>query len=120
FLGAGAVLYRTHERDLDHMGGLIHRMPVTALMFLVGCVAISALPPFNGFVSEWLTFQTALQAPVLHNGVLRALIPIAAALLALTGARAGSPTRARSPRACSREWGSWRPSACCSACFRLR
>ena len=73
FLGAGAVLYRTHERDLEHMGGLIHRMPVTALMFLVGCVAISALPPFNGFVSEWLTFQTALQAPVLGNGVLRAM-----------------------------------------------
>ena len=49
FLGAGAVLYRTHARDLDHMGGLIHRMPVTAFLFLVGCVAISALPPFNGF-----------------------------------------------------------------------
>lgn len=90
FLGAGAVLYRTHERDLDHMGGLIHRMPVTALMFLVGCVAISALPPFNGFVSEWLTFQTALQAPALQNGVLRAMLPIAAALLALTGALAAA------------------------------
>ncbi len=90
FLGAGAVLYRTHERDLDNMGGLIHRMPVTALFFLVGCVAISALPPFNGFVSEWLTFQTALQAPVLDNGVLRAAIPIAAALLALTGALAAA------------------------------
>ena len=90
FLGAGAVLYRTHERDLEHMGGLIHRMPVTALMFLVGCVAISALPPFNGFVSEWLTFQTALQAPVLKNGVLRAIIPIAAALLALAAALAAA------------------------------
>lgn len=90
FLGAGAVLYRTHERDLDNMGGLIHRMPVTALLFLVGCVAISALPPFNGFVSEWLTFQTALQAPHLANGVLRAGIPIAAALLALTGALAAA------------------------------
>jgi hydrogenase-4 component B len=90
FLGAGAVLHRTHERDLEHMGGLIHRMPVTALMFLVGCVAISALPPFNGFVSEWLTFQTALQAPVLKNGVLRAIIPIAAALLALAAALAAA------------------------------
>lgn len=90
FLGAGAVLYRTHERDLEHMGGLIHRMPVTALMFLIGCVAISALPPFNGFVSEWLTFQTALQAPVLENGVLRATVPIMAALLALTGALAAA------------------------------
>ena len=90
FLGAGAVLYRTHERDLEHMGGLIHRMPVTALMFLVGCVAISALPPFNGFVSEWLTFQTALQAPALKSGVLRAFIPIAAALLALAAALAAA------------------------------
>jgi len=90
FLGAGAVLYRTHERDLDHMGGLIHRMPVTAFLFLVGSVAISALPPFNGFVSEWLTFQTALQAPALENGLLRTMIPIAAALLALTGALAAA------------------------------
>ncbi len=90
FLGAGAVLYRTHERDLERMGGLIQRMPVTAFMFLVGSVAISALPPFNGFVSEWLTFQTALQAPALENGVLRMLIPIAAALLALTGALAAA------------------------------
>jgi len=90
FLGAGAVLYRTHERDLDHMGGLIHRMPWTAGFFLVGCVAISALPPFNGFVSEWLTLQTALQAPQLENGVLRALIPVTAALLALAAALAAA------------------------------
>jgi len=90
FLGAGAVLYRAHERDLDRMGGLIRRMPVTAALFLIGCVAISALPPFNGFVSEWLTFQTALRGPVLENGLLRALIPISAALLALTGALAAA------------------------------
>jgi hydrogenase-4 component B len=90
FLGAGAVLYRTHERDLEHLGGLIHRMPVTALLFLVGCISISALPPFNGFVSEWLTFQAALQTPQLENGVLRAILPIAAALLALTGALAAA------------------------------
>ncbi len=90
FLGAGAVLYRTHERDLERMGGLIQRMPVTAFMFLVGSVAISALPPFNGFVSEWLTFQTALQVPALDNGVLRMIMPIAAALLALTGALAAA------------------------------
>ena len=90
FLGAGAIQYRTHERDLEHMGGLIHRMPVTAVLFLVGCVSISALPPFNGFVSEWLTFQTALQTPKLENGVLRAILPITAALLALTGALAAA------------------------------
>ena len=90
FLGAGAVLYRTHERDLDRLGGLVHRMPVTAVLFLVGCISISALPPFNGFVSEWLTFQAALQTPRLENGVLRAILPIAAALLALTGALAAA------------------------------
>jgi len=90
FLGAGAVLYRTHERDLDNLGGLIRRMPWTAGLFLVGCVAISALPPFNGFVSEWLTFQTALQAPQLANGVLRAVIPVTAASLALAAALAAA------------------------------
>ncbi|MHB8744133.1 MAG: hydrogenase 4 subunit B [Sulfuricaulis sp.] len=90
FLGAGAVLYRTHERDIDHLGGLIHRMPLTAAFFLVGCVAISALPPFNGFVSEWLTLQSALQAPQLENGILRALIPVTAALLALATALAAA------------------------------
>ncbi len=90
FLGAGAVMYRTHERDLERMGGLIHRMPVTAVLFLVGCISISALPPFNGFVSEWLTFQAALQTPKLESGVLRAILPIAAALLALTGALAAA------------------------------
>ncbi len=90
FLGAGAVLHRTHERDLERLGGLIGRMPFTALFFLVGCVAISALPPFNGFVSEWLTFQAALQAPALANGVLRAVIPLTAAVLALAAALAAA------------------------------
>jgi len=56
FSGAGALLQHVHERNLEHMGGLIRRMPWTALFFLVGCLGISALPPLNGFVSEWLTF----------------------------------------------------------------
>ncbi|VAX12190.1 Hydrogenase-4 component B [hydrothermal vent metagenome] len=86
FLGAGAILHAAHERDLERMGGLLRRMPWTGLFFLAACISISALPPFNGFVSEWLTLQTALQAWVLEGGVLRSLIPIAAAVLALTGA----------------------------------
>ena len=90
FLGAGAVLHRTHQRDLDQLGGLIRRMPWTAGFFLVGCVSISGLPPFNGFVSEWLTFQAALQAPQLANGVLRAVIPVTAASLALAAALAAA------------------------------
>ncbi|MHB8550532.1 MAG: proton-conducting transporter transmembrane domain-containing protein, partial [Acidiferrobacterales bacterium] len=90
FLGAGAVLYRTHERDLDRLGGLIRRMPATAFFVLIGCLSIAALPPFNGFVSEWLTLQAALQVPVLSSGVLRSIIPVAAALLALTTALAAA------------------------------
>jgi formate hydrogenlyase subunit 3/multisubunit Na+/H+ antiporter MnhD subunit len=90
FLGAGAVIQRSHEKDLERMGGLIHRMPWTGGFFLIGCISISALPPFNGFVSEWLTFQTALQVDSLQSGVLRAIIPIAAVVLALTGALAAA------------------------------
>jgi len=86
FLSAGAVLHTTHERDLEQMGGLVHRLPYTAFFFLIGCLSIAALPPFNGFVSEWLIFQAGLQAPVLESGVLRALVPVSAALLALTSA----------------------------------
>lgn len=86
FLGAGAILHSTHERDLEQMGGLLRRMPWTGLFFLVGCLSIAALPLFNGFVSEWLTFQSALQAWRLESGVMRSLVPIAAATLALTAA----------------------------------
>ena len=86
FLGAGSILHATGLRNLNHMGGLIRKMPGTAFYFLVGALAISALPPLNGFVSEWLIFQTALQAPVLHNGVVRSLLPLFAATLALAGA----------------------------------
>ena len=90
FLGAGAVLQQSRQHDMEHMGGLIKKMPVTAVCFLVGCISISALPPFNGFVSEWLTFQAALQGPLLKSGILGAMIPIAAAMLALTGALAAA------------------------------
>lgn len=90
FLGAGAVLQQSGEHDLEKMGGLIKRMPVTAFCFLIGCISISALPPFNGFVSEWLTFQAALQGIVLDGHILTAVITISAALLALTGALAAA------------------------------
>lgn len=90
FLGAGAIAHASHEHDLNNMGGLIKRMPQTAVFFLIGCLAIAGLPPLNGFVSEWLTFQAALQAPVLKSGVLRALIPVTAAMLALSAALAAA------------------------------
>lgn len=90
FLGAGILQHQTHELNIDMMGGLIKKMPQTSLLFLVGCMSISSLPLFNGFVSEWLAFQTALQVDVLDNGVLRSLIPVAAAALALTSALAAA------------------------------
>jgi len=90
FMGAGAVLHSTGTRDMESMGGLIHRMPWTAALFLVACMSISALPPFNGFVSEWLTFQTALMAPQLGGALLTAIVPFSAAMLALAGALAAT------------------------------
>jgi formate hydrogenlyase subunit 3/multisubunit Na+/H+ antiporter MnhD subunit len=90
FMGAGAVLHATGERNMEDMGGLIHRMPWTAALFLVGCVSISALPPFNGFVSEWLTYQAFLLSPSLPVPLMKLLIPMGAALLALTGALAAA------------------------------
>lgn len=90
FMGAGAVLHSTGQRNMEEMGGLIHKMPWTAALFLIGCVSISALPPFNGFVSEWLTFQAFLLSPSLPNQLMKLLIPMGAALLALTGALAAA------------------------------
>lgn len=88
FMGAGAVLHSAHERNMEAMGGLIHKLKWTAPLFLVGCLSISGLPPFNGFVSEWLTFQSFLLSPALPNPLLNLLIPLGAALVALTGALA--------------------------------
>jgi hydrogenase-4 component B len=90
FFGSGAVLGATGERDMERLGGLIHRMPETALVFLVGCVAISALPPLNGFVSEWLTFQAILLSPELPSWGLKFLVPAVGALLALSAALAAA------------------------------
>jgi hydrogenase-4 component B len=90
FLGAGAVLHATHTRNMEEMGGLIKRMPKTALFFLVGAVAISALPPLNGFVSEWLTYQSLLQGFGTTPSLVRLMFPLAGAMLALTGALAAA------------------------------
>ena len=90
FFVAGAVLQATGERDIDKMGGLMHRMPVTGILFLLGSVAISALPPLNGFVSEWLTLQALFLSPELPQWGLKILIPAAGCLLALAAALAAA------------------------------
>ncbi len=90
FLGAGAVLHATHTRNMEEMGGLAKRMPQTALFFLVGAVAISALPPLNGFVSEWLTYQSLLQGFGTTPSLVRLMFPVSGAMLALTSALAAA------------------------------
>ena len=90
FFGSGAVLTATGQRDMEQLGGLIHRMPLTAFAFLIGSAAISALPPFNGFVSEWLTFQAILLSPELPQWLLKFLVPAIGALLALSAALAAA------------------------------
>jgi hydrogenase-4 component B len=90
FFGAGAVLNATGERNIEKLGGLIHRMPVTAFAFLAGALAISALPPLNGFVSEWLTFQAILIGPDVPQWSLKIMVPAVGALLALAAALAAA------------------------------
>ncbi|MEW5964584.1 MAG: hydrogenase 4 subunit B [Pseudomonadota bacterium] len=90
FFGAGAVLHATRERDIERMGGLIHRMPQTSVVVLAGALAISALPPFNGFVSEWLMFQAVLASPSLPQWGLKLLVPGAGAMMALAAALAAA------------------------------
>ncbi len=90
FLGAGGVLHATHTRNMEEMGGLIRRMPSTALYFLIGAIAISGLPPLNGFVSEWFTYQALLAGFGATPALTRVAFPIAGALLALTAALAAA------------------------------
>jgi hydrogenase-4 component B len=91
FLGAGGVVTATGTRQIEQLGGLLRRMPWTGLCFLVGAMAISGLPPLNGFASEWLTFQALLfgfrgsAEPLVHL-----LFPVGGALLALTTALAAA------------------------------
>jgi len=90
FFGAGAVLHGAGLRDMGRLGGLIQRMPWTHFAMLTGCVAISALPPLNGFVSEWMTFQAILLRPELPQWGLKLMIPVDGGLLALTAALAAA------------------------------
>lgn len=90
FLGAGAVLHGTGTRSLDRLGGLIHRLRWTAPLVLIGCLAISAVPPLNGFASEWLVFQSVLDATGLGHWEMKFATPVVGALLALAAALAAA------------------------------
>jgi hydrogenase-4 component B len=88
FLGAGSVDEQAGTRDLDRLGGLMRVMPWTGGAFLVGALAISAVPPFNGFVSEWLMLQTLLRGVEIPSTALRLVFALCGAVLALTAALA--------------------------------
>jgi hydrogenase-4 component B len=84
FIGTGAVEAGAGTRDLDRLGGLARRMPWTSALFLVGVMGISALPPLNGFVSEWLTLQTLLRSALLSSTAIKVVFAVSGAFLALT------------------------------------
>ena len=88
FLGTGAVLHSTGERNLGRLGGLIHRMPWVAWLTLVGALAMAGLPPLNGFVSEWLLLQAFLFSNEVPVAFINMLLPLGAALIALAAALA--------------------------------
>jgi len=90
FFGAGAVLGATGARDLGRLGGLLNLMPATGLFMLVGAMAISALPPLNGFVSEWLVLQAVLLGAQFPQWTLKLLAPTVGATIALTAALAAA------------------------------
>ncbi|MCX5694769.1 MAG: proton-conducting transporter membrane subunit [Candidatus Omnitrophica bacterium] len=90
FLGAGSVYKATGTRDIEKLGGLIKRMPQSAVYFLIGSMAISALPPLNGFVSEWLTLQAFFLSAFNSAGGTRLFLGICASLFALTSGLAAA------------------------------
>jgi formate hydrogenlyase subunit 3/multisubunit Na+/H+ antiporter MnhD subunit len=89
FVGTGAVLHATGQRNLGRLGGLIRRMPWVAWPTLIGALAIAGLPPLNGFVSEWLLLQAFLSAHEVPRLFLNMLLPLGLAVVALAAALAG-------------------------------
>ncbi|WP_457743302.1 proton-conducting transporter transmembrane domain-containing protein [Sulfurimonas sp.] len=86
FMGAGSVLHQTHTKEIEKFGGLIKSMPVTAFTFLFAAMSITALPPTNGFLSEWMVFQSMLSSSnITDDMTLKLAIPFAMFSLAMTG-----------------------------------
>ena len=85
FMGAGSVLHQTHTKNMEKYGGLIKSMPITAITFLLASLSITAMPPSNGFVSEWMVFQSLLASINIDNMSLKLSIPFAVFALAMTG-----------------------------------
>lgn len=90
FFSAGSVIYQTHTRNIEEYGGLIKKMPYTGFFFLIGAIAISALPPFNGFASEWLTYQSLFTGISVQSTIIKSSFVIAIASLVFTGGLAAA------------------------------
>lgn len=90
FLGVGSIHYATHTKNMEDLGGLIKRMPLTAVFFLGSALSISALVPFNGFIGEWLTYQSIFASISPENAALNITYIISVAVLALSGALAAA------------------------------
>lgn len=90
FMSAGSVLHSTGTKNMEKLGGLIKKMPKTALFFLIGSISICALPPFNGFVSEWILYQSLISGFYAPSNFVKIMTPLFASSLALTGAIAGT------------------------------
>ena len=88
FQGAGEIEAATGTRQMDRLGGLARIAPGLSVVFLVACLSISAVPPFNGFVSEWLTLQSLLRSAVLPSPIVKIVFALCGAMLALTAALA--------------------------------
>lgn len=88
FLAAGAVYKQTHTKDIEKLGGLIKKMPATAILFLTGSVAISGLPPFNGFISEFLIYMGLLKGLAIKDVNALIILVLSIAALALVGTMA--------------------------------
>lgn len=88
FLGTGSIIYRIGTKNMEEMGGLAKQMPWTGFAFLTGALAISAIPPLNGFVSEWFLYQSLFMAGKSDILTFKVLSPLFAVMLALTGALA--------------------------------
>jgi hydrogenase-4 component B len=84
FMGAGSVVSATKTKNVEDLGGLIKQMPWTALLFLIGAISIAGLPPFNGFISEWLTMQSLLSSYQIPSTILQISIAFASLPFALT------------------------------------
>jgi formate hydrogenlyase subunit 3/multisubunit Na+/H+ antiporter MnhD subunit len=85
FLSAGSVISKTHTREINQMGGLIKVMPLTALAFLIGSLAITGIPPFNGFVSEFLIYGASFSGLNIHSIAIVMILTCAILSLAFIG-----------------------------------